>query len=77
MSTVRKNVKEDFREGGNGKIWFFEELPTINQVTNMLISEAMKRANGNPSIAAEMLHISQQAMNDLLKYWRLANDTAE
>ena len=43
------------------------ELPSIKQAAQMLIEEAMKRANGNQSIAAKMLSISQQALSKRLK----------
>ena len=43
------------------------ELPTIKQATDLLVREAMKRANGNQSIAAGMLGISQQALSKRLK----------
>ncbi|MDM8525766.1 sigma 54-interacting transcriptional regulator [Desulfococcaceae bacterium HSG8] len=43
------------------------ELPTIRQATQMLVTEAMKRANGNQSIASRMLGISQPALSKRLK----------
>ena len=43
------------------------ELPTIKQATNMLVREAMQRSNGNQSIAAGLLGISQQALSKRLK----------
>ena len=43
------------------------DLPTIKQATRMLVREALKRANGNQSIAAGMLGISQQALSKRLK----------
>ena len=43
------------------------ELPTIKQATDLLVREALKRANGNQSIAAGMLGISQQALSKRLK----------
>ncbi|QTA83965.1 Sigma-54 interaction domain-containing protein [Desulfonema limicola] len=46
---------------------FFRELPTIKQITLLLVEEAMKRANGNQSIAARMLGISQPALSKRLK----------
>ena len=46
---------------------FFRELPTIKQITQLLVEEAMKRANGNQSIAARMLGISQPALSKRLK----------
>jgi DNA-binding NtrC family response regulator len=42
-------------------------LPTIKQATNLLIQEAMQRAQGNQSIAAGLLGISQQALSKRLK----------
>lgn len=46
---------------------FFREIPTIRQATQMLIAEAMKRADGNQSVAARMLGISQPALSKRLK----------
>jgi len=42
-------------------------LPTIKQATDILVQEAMQRADGNQSIAAGMLGISQQALSKRLK----------
>ena len=42
-------------------------LPTIKQATSLLVREAMKRANGNQSIAAGLLGITQQALSKRLK----------
>ncbi len=43
------------------------QLPTIKQTTDLLVREAMKRADGIQSIAAGMLGISQQALSKRLK----------
>ncbi|MEZ4525627.1 MAG: sigma 54-interacting transcriptional regulator [Desulfobacterales bacterium] len=43
------------------------ELPTIREITRLLVSESMKRANGNQSIASRMLGISQPALSKRLK----------
>lgn len=43
------------------------ELPTIKQATDLLVREALQRANGNQSIAAGMLGISQQALSKRMK----------
>ncbi|MFO8082737.1 MAG: sigma-54 dependent transcriptional regulator [Desulfobacterales bacterium] len=43
------------------------EFPTIKEATLWLIAEAMKRAEGNQSIASQMLGISQQALSKRLK----------
>ncbi|MFH2066541.1 MAG: sigma-54 dependent transcriptional regulator [Pseudomonadota bacterium] len=49
------------------QIVFPESLPTIEEATASLVAEAMKRAQGNQSMAARMLGISQQAVNKRLK----------
>jgi DNA-binding protein Fis len=46
---------------------FSEQLPTLKQTEQLLISEAMKRANGNQAIAAQWLGITRQALNKRLK----------
>ncbi len=51
------------------------ELPTIKQATLMLVNEAIKRANGNQSIAAKILGISQPALSKRLKNQRLKAET--
>ncbi|MGD2100218.1 MAG: sigma-54 dependent transcriptional regulator [Desulfobacterales bacterium] len=49
------------------QVTFSEQLPTLKQIEQMLIDEAMKRSNGNQSIAALSLGISRQALNKRLK----------
>ena len=44
-----------------------QELPTIKQATDLLVQEALQRANGNQSVAAGLLGISQQALSKRLK----------
>jgi transcriptional regulator with PAS, ATPase and Fis domain len=46
---------------------YFDDLPTIKEATEQLINEALKRANGNLSIAAPILGISRQALGKRLK----------
>ena len=46
---------------------FSNNLPTIKQATQLLVDEAMKRAEGNQSIAAGMLGVSHQALSKRLK----------
>jgi len=48
-------------------ISFGEFLPTLQNVTQALIDEALKRAQGNQCIAAQLLGISHQALNKRLK----------
>ena len=49
--------KKDCNEEDQVLITFNGQLPTIEQLTRLLMTEAMKRAKGNESIAAEMLGI--------------------
>lgn len=77
MDTLKTTTKKDLSQEDTDLITFNGRLPSINQITHLLIAEAMKRANGNPSIAAKMLYISPQAMKDQIVYWRLANGSAE
>jgi DNA-binding NtrC family response regulator len=48
-------------------IRFAQELPTLKQIEQLLIDEALKRADGNQSIAALSLGISRQALNKRLQ----------
>ncbi|MCG8335462.1 MAG: sigma-54 dependent transcriptional regulator [Proteobacteria bacterium] len=48
-------------------IQFPSKLPTIEETTSQLLQEALKRANGNQSIVARLLGISQQAVSKRLK----------
>ena len=50
----------------DGIVWP-TDLPTKKELIEMHVAEAMKRANGNQSIAASMLGISQQALSKRLK----------
>jgi DNA-binding NtrC family response regulator len=47
-----------------------EHLPTITECTAMLIEEAVERADGNQTLAARMLGISQPALSKRLKQLR-------
>lgn len=46
---------------------FSDQLPTLKQIEQMLIDEALHRSSGNQSIAALSLGISRQALNKRLK----------
>jgi DNA-binding NtrC family response regulator len=52
---------------GQAGLAFPRKLPTIKQAADLLVAEAMKRANGNQTIAAGMLGITQQALSKRLK----------
>lgn len=44
-----------------------EPLPTLHEVADLLVTEAMRRAEGNQSLAARLLGISQPALSKRLK----------
>jgi len=49
------------------RLQFPRTLPTIREATRLLIAEALNRSGGNQSLAARMLGISSQALNQRLK----------
>ena len=51
-----------------------ERFPTLKETEDSLIEEALRRANGNQTIAAELLGISRRALNNRL---RRAKDNKE
>ena len=66
--------REPLREPGESApplLAFSERLPTLDQAADLLIDEALKRANDNQSIAAGMLGISHQALNKRLRHHEL------
>lgn len=63
-----KNVKAiDVAVEKPATIVFPATLPTIEEATQELIKEAIHRSKGNQSLAARLLGISQQAVNQRLK----------
>lgn len=63
---IEETGKQDIR-GNKRKVSFGETLPTLKEVSWLLIQEAMHRADNNQSIAAQMLGISQQALSKRLR----------
>ena len=49
------------------KVKFAAVLPTLKEVSQLLIVEALKRSQGNQSAAARMLGVTPQALNKRLK----------
>jgi DNA-binding NtrC family response regulator len=66
-NTGRAELPPDAFEHSPAIVFSGSELPTIKQATDLLVREALKRANGNQSIAAGMLGVSQQALSKRLK----------
>jgi DNA-binding NtrC family response regulator len=49
------------------RVSFGEKLPSLKEVQELLLDEALKRANNNQSVAAQMLSVTQQALSKRLK----------
>ncbi len=49
------------------RLAFFDTLPTLKEATELLVDEAIQRTNGNQSIAAKLLGITQPALSSRLK----------
>ena len=54
-------------DGDSARVIFSESLPTLRQIEDLLVEEAMRRTGDNQSIAALTLGISRQALNKRLK----------
>lgn len=49
------------------KISFADDFPTLKEAEDLVINEALKRADGNQTIAARMLGMSRRALNNRLQ----------
>ena len=49
------------------EIIFPDRLPTLKEVEQILIDETLKRADGNQSVAAQMLGLTRRALNNRLR----------
>jgi DNA-binding NtrC family response regulator len=45
------------------KVRFFDQLPTLHEVEDLLVQEALSRSSGNQSIAASLLGLTRSALN--------------
>ncbi|WP_319471374.1 sigma-54 dependent transcriptional regulator [uncultured Pseudodesulfovibrio sp.] len=53
---------------------FPDQLPTLAQMSDLLVEEAMRRSNGTQTVAARMLGISQPALSKRLKRMALESE---
>ncbi len=58
--------KVEIPAGSDDKVFFSDPLPTIKEVEKKLVDEALKRANNNQTIAAQMLGLTRSALNKRL-----------
>lgn len=52
--------------GSGESVAFGEQLPSMKEVENLLIEEALKRADGNQTIAARLIGMTRKALNNRL-----------
>lgn len=52
--------------GSGGSVVFGEQLPSMKEVENLLIEEALTRADGNQTIAARLIGMTRKALNNRL-----------
>ena len=55
-----------FKSEPGSLVTFSQRLPTLRQVEELLIREALEKSGGNQTIAAQILGISRQALNNRL-----------
>jgi DNA-binding NtrC family response regulator len=72
LEIFRRSIGKGRGEGascsgdGDGRVTFSHRLPTLKEVNELLVDEALKRSKGNQSIAAQFLGITQQALSKRL-----------
>jgi DNA-binding NtrC family response regulator len=75
METFRERIKKstdnapgdpDMSDLQKSALYFPEQLPTIKEVEQALVDEALKRAKSNQTIAAQMLGLTRSALNKRL-----------
>ena len=68
---------DDTTEGGYvERLAALRTLPNLKDMERFAIAEALKRANGNQTIAAQLLGITRQALNKRLNRARTSSDEA-
>ncbi len=65
--TLQTGSDTESESDSSALISFPGGLPTIKQATQFLVAEALRQTDGNQSIAAKILGISQQALSKRLK----------
>jgi DNA-binding NtrC family response regulator len=61
-----ENPKENGMDKSSDTFYFPEQLPTIKEIEQALVDEALKRAKSNQTIAAQMLGLTRSALNKRL-----------
>lgn len=64
---IMEEEKTDDQDDQEQLIRGLRTLPTLRRMTELLIDEALRRADGNKSAAARLLGISRQALGQRLQ----------
>lgn len=71
MGAAKRGINEPtpmfFSLPTGGRVTFHDTLPTLKEVADLLVDEALARARGNQTIAAQLLGVTQQALSKRLK----------
>jgi DNA-binding NtrC family response regulator len=69
LAGQEKNLLDDNseQEVARPPMTFTDRLPTLDEAEQILINEALQRAGGNQSIAANLLGLSRRALNNRLR----------
>jgi DNA-binding NtrC family response regulator len=70
--STNSSIPNDVNQHRDDLIYFPGRFPTLRETDDAVIYEALKRADGNQTIAAELLGISRRALNNRLR--RADND---
>ncbi len=57
----------DAKQASGGAFRFPETLPSIKEMSRLLVEEALRRGGGNQSAAARLLGVTQQALNKRMR----------
>jgi DNA-binding NtrC family response regulator len=65
-NSVNQGATEEKGAGLDRKVQFSGTLPTLREIQDLLIEEALKAADGNQTIASGILGMSRRALNNRL-----------
>ena len=64
---LQTKIVDEVHGSSSAKVIFTDELPTLKEISQILVDEAIQRTQGNQSIAARMLGVTPQALSKRLK----------
>ncbi|XPV75719.1 MAG: sigma-54-dependent transcriptional regulator [Desulfovibrio sp.] len=73
IGTLPKSVMGKAKAMIAGKVEFGSELPTLKEVCEELVEEAMRRTDNNQAMSASILGVSRQALNKRLNKMKQKN----